>query len=487
MTEICQNTAFCKGKSKSEKLTGNKVHFVYVLLKIRNKALLFALTLIPLFFAGKLSINQLLTAILLQLLTLSAVLAPALISRHYIRWEFDGKRIHYQSGVFSKKQHSVSITNVRSVSIAKTPFLSLFRAVRLDIRCSDGMPKPDISLLMPPSQAEFLSAKLMRPSAIVHTLIPRTAPFLLMSASRANFAVGLSIASAFIFSLAGNYNDSIPETAYDKLSETAKLILPYLPPLLSVFIACFLLGWTVHFLRLCFGDARQVTKSSKDCIVSIRGLISSRLVCIKRNSISACYMKETLLSSLFRQCSIYVSYCGQSKKSTPLVLNAWHLSDFDSACHDLTGINRNTDTTVNISPNAHLILWLPYVSAAAVIAVLWFRFFISSPDWFYIFSFAAAAIFILLLWKCAVGISGAGKIKLSLSGQHINITAVRLFSIYTQKIYLGKIARFEIRQTILQKYRNLCTVYIKAAGEAKGLRCTNLPYDVIFPLSERIK
>lgn len=487
MTEICKNTVFYKEKSNSEKSAGNKVHFVYVLLKIRNKALLFLLTLLPLFVADDLSSGQLLAAVLVQLLTVSAVLVPALMSRHYLRWSFDGKYIYHVSGILTQKQFSISSANIRSVSIVRTPFLSLFRAVRLDMRCSDGASAPEVTLFLSPDQAEYLSSKIMRPSRINHTMIPRTAPFLLMSASRANFAAGLSIVAVFIFSLTGGSNNQIPENAYSKLSDTARLILPYLPPVISVSAACFLLGWFVHFLKLCLSDAKQITRVTKDSLITVRGLISSRLTCIKRDSVSSCFMKQTIFSSLFKQSSIGLSFYGQQRKNELLILNAWHTDDCENSCLDLIGTEKTSDITVKTAPDAHLILWLPYASAAAFIAALWFRLFVVSPVWFEAFSFIAAVIFIILLWKCAVGIKAAEKIKLTFSGQHISVTAVRLFSVYSQKIFHGKTARFEIRRTILQKPRNLCTVYVKAAGASKGLKCINLPYDIVCSLSERIK
>ncbi len=487
MTEICRNTVFTKESRSFEKNIGNKVHFVYVLLKIRSKAFLLLLTLIPLFFTEELTSSGMLISILIQLLTLSAVLVPALAGRHQIRWSFDGRNIFLSSGIIAKRYVSISVSKIRSVTIIKTPFLSLFRAVRLDMRCSDGNKTSEISLYLSPDQANRLCTEIMRPSKAERTLIPRAAPFLLMAASQANFAAGLSAAAVFLFSLSGSSDRQLPEIVYDKLSETSKLILPYLPPVFAAAAALFLLGWIINFLKLCFSDARQTTTVSGNCIITVRGLISTRLTCIKRNSISSCFMKQTLLSTLFRQCSIGASFYGQDSSNTVYPLSAWHKGDYHNACIYLAGFEKKSDITVRPAPDAHHILWLPYASSAAFILLLWFRLLITPPVWFDLFSCIAAVAFVILLWKCCIGIAGAGKIKLELSGQHIAVTTVHLFSLYSQKIFIGKIARFEIRRTILQKARGLCTVYVRAAGAATKLKCRNLPIDMIDSLSERIK
>ncbi len=486
MTEIFSNTV-CVGDKTNEKQSGSKMHFVYLLLKIKKKLFLFLLALLPLFVESSKITAPVLTTILFQLIATAAVLIPAAINYNCLRWYKNKDFICCSSGFFSRSEKHMPINKIKSISVIKTPFLSLFRSVRVELRSSEGRKKPEIILYLSPKQAESLFTGPLRPSRTLSTLIPRIAPFLLMSASRANFAVGFSTTALFILSLGGNIKLKIPEIAYGKLSQTAAYILPYLPPFISVAAACFVLGWTVHFLKICFSDARQVTTVSKDSIITVHGLISSRLLYIKKSSISSCVRKHTILSSFFKQSGIDLSYIGQGINENIHSLSAWHISDYNSACHDLIDAEKATDTTVHISANAHLIWWMPYALTAAFTALVWIRLFILSPYWFPIFSYISIILFVVLAWKCIVGFIGASEAKIEFSGQYISISSVRGLSFYSQKIFLGKISRFSVTRTVFQKYRNLCSVSIRAAGTRFTLRCRNLPYDIISVVSERIK
>ncbi len=479
MTEVCR-TVYCETKSRPVKsLSGNKVHFVYILLKIRNKLIFFLLALLPVLFGGG-SAVYILTSLLLQLLTLSAVLIPAALSRHYMRWQYDSRGISFSKGVFAKKEIFLYNGSIHSASVIKTPFLSLFKAVRLELRSVGNSKKPEITLFLSPDNANTLVSSIMHPTKVQHTLIPRTAPFLLTAVSRANFAVGLITLTAFLISL-GNKPDQI----YSELSRTAGNALPYLPPVISGFAVLFLVGWAVHFLSICFSDARQVTTVSEDCIVTVRGLISTRLTCIRKSSVSSCEVRQTLLTSLFGQNVISLTAPGQAENIR--ALTAWSDRDCNNACCDLTRPMIKPHISISVGDNSRLVWWLPYACGGVAVTLIWIKLFVADVPFLPIYSSLSALLLLLFIWKCALGIIGSGKAELEFSGQYILIRSVRRFSFCTQRIFLGNVAEFYTTQTILQKPRRLCTVYIRAVGAAHGLKCRNLPVNTVSALTERIK
>ncbi len=488
MTGICHNKiCLMSKKAMSSTAIDKKNHFSYIIIKSKNKFILFLAALVPLFFEGNDRTARILAAVLLQLLILSAVLIPAVISHHNIRWTCNEKYIYYMSGVFFKKEIALPITHINSASVSKTPILTIFGASRLQLRSADGGKKPEITLYLKHEEAASLLVKLMHPAKPLKTLIPRTSSFLLLSAAKSNFAVGLSFIIIFFISLGKAFDENLTAKLYVGLSDAAHAFIPYIPPIIAIVAAFFFLGWMAHFLKICFSEARQITSVSPDCITIVSGLVSTHLTCIRKQYVSACSAKETIISSLFRQNCVSISYYGQKRKSTVSALTAWHSSDFSNAAYDLMHIEKKSDISVKIADNASLILWLPYAVFAVITAFAWFITYMRSPAMLSVFSYAAATILFLLIWKCLAGIIGACKARLDFSGQHISISTIRGFSFYTQNIFLGKIASFKIRQSIIQRPRNLCTVYIKAAGSSRGLTCVNLPHDIIRSLSERIK
>ncbi len=486
MTGICTETYISESTaSRKSPPAGNKVHYVYILLKIRSKFILFLLALLPLLSEkGSLSV-QLLSSLLLQFIALSIVLIPAVISRHYLRWAHDGKFITLSSGFISKKSAALPICNIRSVSVIKTPMLSLFKAVRLEIRSSNGRKKPEITLFLSRDEADTLTVSLMPLKKARQTLIPRTLPFILSAASQANFAAGLLILSVFISSL-GITAAELFSDRLNNVSRTAALLIPYLHPAVSILSGIVLLGWVIHFLNICFSDARQITSVSDEYIIIVRGLISTRLTCLRRGSVSSLISRRTALTSLFGQCTINLSVTGQDRKKDICALSAWPCSDKANVFSDLCSISKSCDISVRVPDNARLIWWLPYGCITLLMMLLFVKSFISEGMELSVFSYVLLFFSGLSLWKCIIGIIGSGKGRIKLSGQSILISSVRKFSLLEQNILMGHIAEFRITSTLIQKHRHLCTVAIRAVGSNHVIKCRNLPFETVSNLSERI-
>lgn len=485
MTEICSHAVYFAEKNREKTAReGKRIHFAYVMLKVRNKFILFLLALLPLMSEGNGKAEQILITLLLQTFIFLSAFIPALISRNRMLWDYDGRYISLSSGVLFTRRIVIPKNKICSARISKTIFLSLFKAVRLELRSSDGGNKPEITLYLSADEANNLVLKIIRPTAASCTLTPRTAPFLLMSASNANFAAGLSLLSAFIISFRTALN--IPEKLYSGISETSAILLPYLSPAAVALTAVFFLGWLIHFIKICFSEARQVTTVSPESIITVCGLISTHMVCLRKNDISCTETRHTLLSSIFRQSSVSVAAVGLRKSSPQCVMSAINSHDCAGACSDLTFPHIGPCTEISVPDSARLIWWLPYLLSAVFLGILWVRLFFLNPIWFGGFSFFALIAAFLLLWKCFVGAIGSCKAKIAFSGQYVCVSSVRAFSFYSSRIFLGKIADFRITQSIFQRPRNLCTVYVRSAGSRKGLKCINLPYDTVCSLSERI-
>ncbi len=480
MTEICAHADFYTVKSRRRSFRGNRIHPVYILLKIRNKLILFLIALLPILSGS--TASHLLVTLLLQLLTLTAVLVPAVVSRQCMRWDYNGKAIYFSHGVLSKKETVLYNGNIYSASIIKTPFLSLFRSVRLEVRSGDSGKKPEITLFLSPEDANALVMSVMRPSGTIDTLTPHFTPFLLTSASRANFAVGLASLMAFLLSL-GNK----PSGIYNRFSESVGNALPCLPDIFASLTALFLIGWSVHFLKICFTDARQITTVSDKHIITVKGLISTRLICVRKESISCCEVRRTFLTSLAKQCIVTLFFTEHHRSCGLKALTACRQCNSKRVCRSLTFSERKPDIRIGIGKGSGLIWWLPYACGALAVLLLQARIFVSDVYRHTGYLYILAVLLVLLVWKCAVGISGSAKACLALSGQYILICSVHNFSFCSQRIFSGHIAEFRVTQTLLQKPRRLCTVYIRAEGSRHGLKCRNLPCSPVTMVTERIK
>lgn len=480
MTEICAYANFHTDHSRRNPSGGYRIHPVYILLKVRNRLILFLLALLPAVFGNNAS--HLSAALLLQLLTLAAVLVPAVISRQCMNWNYNGKAVSLSRGVFFKKETVLYSKNIYSASIIKTPFLSLFRSVRLEMCSGDSGKKAEITLFLSPDDANALVMSVMRPSKALDTLIPNTAPFLLTSASRANFAVGLTSLMTFLLSLGGKSHG-----IYSCFSKSIGNALPYLPDIFVSLTALFLIGWAVHFLKICFLDARQVTTVSDNNIITVKGLISTRLTCIRKDSISCCEVKSTFLTSIANQCMINLFFTEHRKSCGLQALTACPKRDSNIICQGLTFSAKKPDLSIGIGEHAGLIWWFPYACGALAALFLQIHLLITDIYYYSGYLFILSVFLVLLIWKCAVGISGSAKAHISLSGQYVSISSVHNFSFCSQRIFAGHIAEFRVTQTIFQRNRKLCTAFVRAEGSRHGLKCRNLPCSPVIMLMERIK
>ncbi len=477
MTELCRRSIYIENKDRKA-ITGSKVHYVYILIKIKSKLIVFLPALLPLIFSGN-SSSQLLTAMLLELGALTSVLVYAAISRNLYRWDYSRRYLTLWKGVLVKKEITLPAQSIHSASVIKTPILSLFKAVRLEVRSSENRKKPEITLYLTAEEADALVNSIMRPGKVRNTFTPKTLPFLITAASRADFALGLTALILFVFS----FGSAFADTLYRSFSQSAADILPYLPPVISVLSGLLLLGWCVNFLSICFTEGRLHATGTENCIFTVSGLISVKLTCIRKDSITACRTKETLLTSVFSQSTASIL----TPDGIHTALTSWQSSDSLSACSFLAGIAGSSDTEIHTDRRQHHIYWLPYAIISVLFFIITISQFITSSTQPTAVSYLCIFACILSLWRCTVGIIGVSKSKISLSGQHLTISAVRLFSFCTCRIPLGKIAEFEITQTVLQRGRKLCSVSVRAVGEKSRLKCRNLPIEAVVNLSERIK
>ncbi len=484
MTEICTRAIFYNERSDENDIRKyNKSHYVSVLLKIRSKLFLFIAAFIPLLSDKGSTSFRILTTILLQSAALSAVLIPALVSHHHLRWTSGGKVFTLFQGVFARKTISLTFDQIASLSVTRTPFTSVFKAVKLEMRVCASDRKPAVALYLSDKDADKIFASVMHPSHPSCTLIPSAPSFILMCLCRANFLVGLFSLSLFIFSFGNTFDSLLTQNFYYDISKTAEYLLPYFPPLISALFLLVLLGWFIHFLSICFKDARQRVSASKNHITIVRGLISVRITCIRKNSIASLTRRQTLLSGCFKQSDVFVSSDAHSELC---LLTAWNSSSAFNVCGKVIFPFVKPDTVVKVPDNARLIWWLPYASGGIFLCLLLIKLYASGAP------LTEAVLIILLpliicIWKTLIGIIASAKGRIELSGQYILIHSARRFSVVEKQIYLGYISGFRISQTIFQKYRNLCTVRIRAQGNKKALKCMNLPYDTICRLCERLK
>ncbi|MBE6764272.1 MAG: hypothetical protein E7546_00125 [Ruminococcaceae bacterium] len=395
-------------------------------------------------------------------------LAAVVILWGILRWKKclwrNGGSVSLSSGVLLKHSRIIPQSSIACIELCRSPFLSLIGASRVTFRTPSQPNDRKLSLTLGRKNAadlilSTLPLGLSKDGVSDRSSARETA---ILAASGSNMASGLLILIPVISKLS-----KLGIAAAERLEEGAYTLLPRLPKAAAIATFIPAVGWLLHFFYNCIHNARFESIRSGNCIIIRRGAISRRTSYLPTEHISAVDTRRTLLLLFFKRASAAVL----SNGCAPFhIIPAARESELKNRLSFIIprphGMPVELEPDRGCRPKYYLIrLVFTLVSACLLIRLSYG----SSTE--RLFAPAFIPVTVLLVWYTLIGAAASMRAKVVLSGDSVEITGSRFFTVHTVRIYRSQIAEIKIKQSPLQIQRGLCDLYIRPCGQKHGIAC----------------
>ena len=400
----------------------------------------------------------------------------------FIRWFFsrieisDDMLIHHD-GVFIKLETYIPFENVSCATVENPLHFAVFGAKRLSCDTRAGIYKAvDIRLLVnekvcdevmkhiPDVEDKKSSSDLKRPSAL---------SLLLFSVFFSSGFSGTVYVAMFFFKGGDIAHDIISMSLNTLTKETAKLTDKLLLkiPSVALMIGVFFLGsWFVSFIVNLLRYARFRLESDDDCVKISYGIVNHIDYRIKLAHINYTDIRQNLIMKLFGAVTVNISCAGYgaAKNRMPVLVPVRREKNIGKGFESI-GVRSGLDTRFRARKAGAGSYLLPPVIAAIVVIPLYHlsRDAVNSffPKLTELFHFAAVMAEIPLVWLVIVKIAALLTSGISFHDDMIMIRCSKWNSFHTVIGNVGKVAKVEIEQNLLQKMSKRCAVSIWFGSE----------------------
>lgn len=387
------------------------------------------------------------------------------------RYRFD-RGLQLSQGLICRRQLWLLPDDAASIEVECTPLMWLTRGRRVRVNTAGLRRRSDAILYL---SAERVKKLIPRPHARPPIrYAARIWPVLVLGASGSNVAFGLLTLSPAI-SHAGRVIGH--QWGGEAAGRLGRLLMMGLPPLLEQMAGLFVWGWLLAFVytTLRYGGFHAEREGNRLHLSS--GLLTRRDVFINSRKVTALELRQTLFMKLFSLYTVTITAAGygREKGTRPVVVPAAGKRELCSALDQLLPDYPVCSSFLRPRRRSFFrYLWLPLaVLAGAAVLNLMGGFY--RP--------IGMVLLVMGAWQLLVRSIGFRQAGFGVGRGAVAVRYPRGLALYEVHIPLETADTIVIRQSWLQRKRNLCTVEVRCFYEQPGRfrrrrhRVYCLPYD----------
>jgi len=450
--------------------TTRRTHPLQIFHSLKRVAFLLILPFLQGLLIGEGTLGQRLYGSGLNAVLVGIVVALAVLQWHFCRVSLRGNRLTVKKGFLFRSEDRLHTERIGFLSVEYTPWLSIFRAARLDLETpGGGRRRPDFSFLWRKKETEKL----------LETIAPREkrenlfrTPFrriFLLAASWSDAASGLLIAVPFINQLGSVLGGDVAERIYEAADFSQWLILAGTPPLLAYLAWIFMGGWAVAFFSRLFRHGRFRAYSAGGFIVTESGVISRRRNVARRAAVNGITVQQSLPMVLLGIQAAYLQVVGYGKKrGERAFLAAGKAGEIREIIEGLAGLPKLEGRKIRplVSCRIYYVAaLLTALFAASLACALWMIFM--PGVWEYVlilWGFLGA----LGLWRLGVCLVGFRRAGVRFSDGAVELSTHKHFSLIRGILPRHRIQEIRITQSRGQRKRGTCSLSLGIYCEGKN-------------------
>lgn len=465
-----------------------RYHFAYFLSLVWKKAAFVLIPLVLMLIFSQEGNSQQATGLVTQIALAAAVAAYA-----FAQWMHSGYAVRIgqlwqKKGVFVQRERRLNAQNISLVEEIRTPLFWLCRAVRLTLRTAAGGKDCELDILVPAHLASTLRRCIVPHAKRMHTIYKASVGAVaFMAASGSNFFAGLLIAAPFVNRLGTVLGSELPAYLYGGISESASVLLPFLPPVFAAFAGIMIIGYVVHFMHNFFSFGKFTCARSGESIIISRGIIRRKITSVNTARISSADTRATLLTALFGYAQTWLSIEGLSGHAALPVVPCAKGGERRRVLEGILPAPAAQYAAVFPEGGRRLVYWLYWLIALLFALICWLRMVIVFPAASTALALFMIPLCLLLLWRFVLGVVVSRKAGVVLRGDSVEVCCVHRLSMHTIRIMHGQVARLRITQSPIQRRSGLCNVCLRAKGGQFDAVCRNLPLERAVAVTDRIQ
>lgn len=442
-----------------------------------------------------------LSGVWFDLLVLAAIFGFAFLRWYAVYYSCTTEGILIEKGIFSRIRFVVPYTQTATLSLESPWYYRPIRAVRLRLDSNAGNRwKFDFSLLLSRSAAEAVMKRTRKELFRAHAArFDMTALALngktsdrssanagrrirrkkwrsrglyvaLLSFVSSRTVAGVVFTAAAVVQTGKILGREIEDYFLKTLTDTAKAFAFGVPPF-AVFIAILiLLGWLISFLLNLFRNMRFSVSRERNSVEIACGLFSLRHCLLQVSKINCLELQQSLFTRMFRIYSLFAHCAGYGKGKNELavlfpalrkpmfvkflgdILPEWNPPQENQVCPKRRSISR---------------FLLPPLLSMACSAVVFIVASVLLPNFAELFCFLGAMLELSLLWWFLARMAAFFHTGVAFLNGQFTLRAGKRFGFFTVMVRKNRVVRWELRQSIWQKFSKTCNLVVYVFSEGR--------------------
>ncbi len=429
----------------------------------------------------------------LDLLVLFAILAFAWLRWMSVGFWFDEEKITLRRGIYITAEDKVYYSKISTFSINQNVLYRLLGASTVRIGTNAGKSdRADLTVLMRQSDADKLYAevKASRGKSLNYTILPNKLRLILFSTLFSSALSGVIIIVALLLET-GKVLDREVEARLilDTLTEAARRVSIYVPPIITVIIIVTISAWAISFISNLTVFWNFVLTKCSDSIYVKSGLYAKNRHIIRRDKVNFIDIKQSFSSKVFRVSSLHIGCSGYGSKSRSelsVVLPITTRKEVNGAIgevfpeYPLPKIELKSD----LRGFGAFYFWPIMLALLPVVAFeVFYRFL---PSWYAVAYPAFAITLIPAVWLAMCKTLAMLTTGFGFSGDYMTLRYSKLYTFHTVIAPKEKIVKIVLRRSPFQRIGGGCTVLVYTTSDAKTChRIQSVRFDKALKLLDK--
>lgn len=385
-----------------------------------------------------------------------------------IRIENDVLTVH--NGWFFHRESTVSLHEVTTLSVETPFYLRPFRAKRVLIDTAGGVwHNPDFSLLLYAEDADTLLASRVSNVTSSHRYYRAKLRYLLfLSFCVSNSFTGILVSVAF-FDQSGRILGAEFQQRLLSGLDTVAAPLRFLPHTAAITALLLLIGWGVYFSRNLLHYIGFCVTRQKDVLHIHNGFLSKREYTCPIGAINYLDFRQTVLGKILRLYTVFIHCIGYGKRKNDkaVLLPAAGAAAARRVTEQLLAEFPREAVTVRPGKYAlwRYVRWPLLLFIGIPFAVYILALFIA--DFTELVHFIGTMLCVPILWWLILKVLDRNTAGIGETPHCLTVCYAQKLTLHTVVIPKNRISFIRLRQTVFQKRRDVCDVFLYTHDERR--------------------
>lgn len=411
----------------------------------------------------------------LDLFVVFAILAFAWLRWMSVWFCFDSEKIVLKRGLFATAEDTVYYSNISTLSINQNVLYRLLGASKVSIGTNAGLSdKADLKIIMRRADADrfYDKVKGSRQKSLNYSILPNKLRLILFSLTFSSALSGVLIIIALLIETGSIFDREVEaRLILDTLTEAAKRVSVYVPPVISIMIMILIVSWAISFVSNLFAFWGFVLTKSSDSIYVKSGICAKNRHIIKRDKVNYIDLKQSFSSKVFRVSSLHLNcsgYGSRGRKELSVVLPITTRGEIDGAVKEVFPEYPKPKITLKSNPKSYLGFYFLPIVFAIIPSAAFLVFYYFLPTWYAVAYPAFAITLIPAIWLAMCSTLSMFTTGIGFTDGYITIRYSKMYTFHTVVAPVDRIAKIVIHQSPLQRIGGSCTLIVYTTSDAKA-------------------